>query len=188
VVDAVRHGMSNRQIARRRGVSLDAVKFHVANAVAKLGLADRRELRGWRGVPAGSPPRNPDNGGTMDNLRLGPIGQIARPVSDVARAADWYGTVLGLPHLYTYGDLAFFDCGGTRLMLSAPEASSGAGTPSVLYFRVGDIQAAYDELRSRGVEFVGAPHMIFKHPDGVEEWMAFFTDPDGNLLAVMAQT
>jgi DNA-binding CsgD family transcriptional regulator/catechol 2,3-dioxygenase-like lactoylglutathione lyase family enzyme len=184
VVDAVRHGMSNRQIARRRGVSLDAVKFHVTNAVAKLGLADRAALRAWRGVPAHSATRGRRDGGGMDTLRLGPIGQIARPVRDVARAEAWYRDVLGLPHLYTYGDLAFFDCGGTRLMLTA---EGGAQAPAILYFRVEDIQAAYDELRSRGVEFEGAPHMIFRHPSGTEEWMAFFTDPDGHHLAVMAQ-
>lgn len=121
------------------------------------------------------------------DLRLGPIGQIARPVSDVPRAVTWYRDVLGMTHLYTYGDLAFFDCGGTRLMLSAAEDGPAGGAPSILYFRVDDIQDAYDELRSRGVEFDGAPHMIFKHPDGTEEWMAFFADPDGHLLAVMAQ-
>jgi DNA-binding NarL/FixJ family response regulator len=54
VVDAVRHGLSNRQIAERRGVSLDAIKFHVANPIAKLGLNGRAELRSWRGVPADS--------------------------------------------------------------------------------------------------------------------------------------
>jgi catechol 2,3-dioxygenase-like lactoylglutathione lyase family enzyme len=121
------------------------------------------------------------------DLRLGPIGQIARPVRDVAGAVTWYRDILGMTHLYTYGDLAFFDCGGTRLMLSAPEDAGAAASPSILYFRVDDIQAAYDELRSRGVEFDGAPHMIFKHPDGTEEWMAFFADPDGHPLAVMAQ-
>jgi methylmalonyl-CoA/ethylmalonyl-CoA epimerase len=121
-----------------------------------------------------------------DNLRLGPIGQIARPVTDIGRAVQWYGDVLGLPHLYTYGDLAFFDCGGVRLMLTAAEGGRPA-TPSILYFRVPDIQVAYDELSARGAEFQGAPHMIFRHPSGVEEWMAFFTDPDGHLLAVMSQ-
>ena len=50
MVDAVRHGMRNREIAQRRGVSVDAVKFHVANAVRKLGLTRRAELRSWRGV------------------------------------------------------------------------------------------------------------------------------------------
>jgi DNA-binding CsgD family transcriptional regulator/catechol 2,3-dioxygenase-like lactoylglutathione lyase family enzyme len=185
VVDAVRHGMSNRQIATRRGISIDAVKFHVANALQKLGLDRRAELRGWRGVPAGSALRAPRQGVSDMALQLGVIGQISRPVSDIRTAVQWYGEVLGLPHLYTFGDLAFFDCGGTRLFLSASQQA--AGEPSVLYFRVGDIQAAYDELRARGVEFESAPHLIHKHDNGVEEWMAFFPDPDGHLLALMAQ-
>lgn len=120
---------------------------------------------------------------------LGPIGQISRQVSDIDRAVVWYGDVLGLPHLYTFGNLAFFDCGGTRLFLSA----SDEGRPekgesvSVIYFRVADIHAAHDQLRARGVEFSHAPHMIHRHESGMEEWMAFFPDPDGRLLAIMAQ-
>jgi catechol 2,3-dioxygenase-like lactoylglutathione lyase family enzyme len=173
--------MSNREIARRRGVSVDAVKFHVANALMKLGLDRRAELRTWRGVPADSALR----GQGAQAMELGVIGQIARPVSNIETAVDFYGKVLGLPHLYTFGDLAFFDCGGTRLFLSANE---GPADPSILYFRVDDIQSAYDELRARGVEFEQAPHLIHKHDNGIEEWMAFFPDPDGHLLAIMAQT
>jgi len=44
-VHFVQHGMSNAAIAARRGISLDAVKFHVSNALSKLRLRDRRELR-----------------------------------------------------------------------------------------------------------------------------------------------
>ncbi len=183
MVDAVRHGMPNREIARRRGVSVDAVKFHVANALLKLGLDRRAELRTWRGVPVDSALRR--QGATEMSLQLGAIGQIARPVSDIQRAVEFYGGVLGLPHLYTFGDLAFFDCDGTRLFLSANDGP--VGEPSILYFRVGNIQTAYDELRDRGVEFEQAPHLIHKHDNGVEEWMAFFPDPDGHLLAIMAQ-
>ncbi|WP_427889689.1 VOC family protein [Kribbella sp. GL6] len=179
VVDMVRHGMSNRTIAQRRGVSVDAVKFHVANALLKLGLDRRAELRTWRGVPFDSALRA--QGGT-EMVQLGAIGQIARPVSDIGRAVEFYRDVLGLPHLYTFGDLAFFDCGGTRLFLSV-----GEGAASTLYFRVDDINTAYDELRERGVVFENAPHLIHKHDDGVEEWMAFFPDPDGQLLAIMSQ-
>ncbi|MFI7064101.1 VOC family protein [Kribbella sp. NPDC050124] len=182
VVDMVRHGMPNREIARRRGVSVDAVKFHVANALLKLGLERRAELRTWRGVPADSALRR--QGGPAMAVRLGAIGQIARSVSDIQQAVEFYGKVLGLPHLYTFGDLAFFDCGGTRLFLSASDEPGGA---SCLYFQVDDIRAAYDELRERGVEFENAPHLIHKHDNGVEEWMAFFPDPDGQLLALMAQ-
>jgi catechol 2,3-dioxygenase-like lactoylglutathione lyase family enzyme len=120
-----------------------------------------------------------------DGLRLGAVGQVSRHVSDVPRAVEWYGGVLGLPHLYTFGDLAFFDCGGVRLFLSKGDGADHE--ESVLYFRVPDINAAYDALTARGVTFEGASHMIFRHDSGMEEWMAFFPDPDGHLLAIMSQ-
>src|SRR4051794_16004134 len=175
--------MPNREIARRRGVSVDAVKFHVANALLKLGLDRRAELRTWRGVPVDSALRR--QGATEMSLQLGAIGQIARPVSDIQRAVEFYGGVLGLPHLYTFGDLAFFDCDGVRLFLSQEHGSGGQ--ESVLYFQVPDINAAYDTLTARGARFQGAPHMIVRHESGLEEWMAFFPDPDGHLLAIMSQ-
>ena len=189
IVHAVRHGMSNRMIARLRGISLDAVKFHVENAVAKLGLEGRTALRMWQGAPADSALARKKEETSMADLKLGPIGQIARAVKDIGKAEAWYRDVMGLPHLYTYGKLAFFDCGGTRLFL---EESGNIETPglkndSVLYFRVPDINAAAGELESRGVKFVSAPHMIFKHPDGMEEWMAFFEDCDGGMLSIMSQ-
>jgi DNA-binding CsgD family transcriptional regulator/catechol 2,3-dioxygenase-like lactoylglutathione lyase family enzyme len=189
VVHAVRHGMSYATIAAHRGISRDAVKFHVRNAVAKLGLRSRRDLQRWRGVPKDSAafrrPRHEDPTMTARDLHLGPIGQISRTVRDIDSACAWYGKVLGLKHLYTFGKLAFFDCGGTRLYLSA---ESGTPTPeSCLYLRVEDIATAHAELLARGVEFLGAPHMIYRHPDGTEEWMAFFKDPDGRALALMSQ-
>jgi DNA-binding CsgD family transcriptional regulator/catechol 2,3-dioxygenase-like lactoylglutathione lyase family enzyme len=182
VVEAVRHGMSNREIARRRGVSLDAVKQHVANARGKVGLESREALHDWDGVRGDSPlhGRKPD----MDTeLALGPIGQISRSVKDIAAAVRWYGEVLGLTHLYTFGKLAFFDCGGVRLYLQEGEA----GPESVIYFRVPDIRSAHAALQARGAEFAGAPHMIHRHADGTEEWMAFFYDPERRPLAIMSQ-
>lgn len=116
---------------------------------------------------------------------LGELGQISRTVSDIPRAVQWYGEVLGLPHLYTFGDLAFFDCAGTRLYLN--RGDDPPAEQSVLYFRVDDIQVAYDDLRERGVVFTDAPHMIFRHESGTQEWMAFFVDPDGCPLAIMCQ-
>jgi catechol 2,3-dioxygenase-like lactoylglutathione lyase family enzyme len=96
-------------------------------------------------------------------------------VRDIAESKAFYGTMLGLPHLYTFGDMAFFDCGGTRLYLhQKPEP----GPESVLYFQVADIAAAHRDLLARGVVFTGAPHMVHRHADGTEEWMAFFADPE----------
>lgn len=116
---------------------------------------------------------------------LGAIGQVSRSVSDIERSAEWFSSVLGLTHLYTFGTLAFFDCAGTRLMLSAEKGV--APTESVLYFRVDDIHAAHADLLQRGARFRGEPHLIHRHQDGTEEWMAFFDDPDGRPLAIMAQ-
>jgi DNA-binding CsgD family transcriptional regulator/catechol 2,3-dioxygenase-like lactoylglutathione lyase family enzyme len=189
IVHAVRHGLSNAQIAKRRGISVDAVKFHVANAIAKLGLFDRRALRQWRGAPRHGAllSNNEREDRTAETKRgeLGPIGQVSRTVRDIKEAEAWYGNALGLRHLYTFGNLAFFDCGGTRLYLSAENGANAA--ESILYFRVADIAAKHVELLSRGVEFKGAPHMIHRHGDGTEEWMAFFSDPEGRPLALMSQ-
>jgi catechol 2,3-dioxygenase-like lactoylglutathione lyase family enzyme len=115
---------------------------------------------------------------------MGPIAQIARSVQDIKRSQDWYGNVLGLPHLYTFGNLAFFDCGGTRLMLSQENALAAE---SILYMRVGNIVQAHELLKSRGVEFINAPHMIHKHGDGTEEWLSIFKDLEGRPLGLMAQ-
>ena len=118
-------------------------------------------------------------------LKLGRIGQISRSVKDIKASQAWYGEVLGLPHLYTFGKLAFFDCGGVRLYLNESESPSPG--ESVLYLFVENIQAAHQELVRRGVEFTDAPHLIHRHADGMEEWMAFFRDPEGRPLAIMAQ-
>jgi DNA-binding CsgD family transcriptional regulator/catechol 2,3-dioxygenase-like lactoylglutathione lyase family enzyme len=182
-VHFVQHGMSNADIAERRGISVDAVKYHVSNALTKLGLKNRRELRAWFRAPRDS--ALADGTAKEDPVKISQIGQIARSVSDAAASEKWYRDVLGLTHLYTFGTLAFFDCGGTRLMLS--QEKGGAATESILYLRVADIAAAHQELQDRGVKFTHAPHRIHQHADGTEEWMAFFEDPDGRPLAVMSQ-
>jgi DNA-binding CsgD family transcriptional regulator/catechol 2,3-dioxygenase-like lactoylglutathione lyase family enzyme len=184
VVHAVQHGMSNREIAERRGVSRDAIKFHVSNALAKLNIGSRKALRQWFRVPRHSALGRKEIN-VNDALKLGSIGQLSRSVNDIAQAEAWYGKVLGLPHLYTFGKLAFFDCNGTRLMLT--QEGSAASADSIIYWRVANIQGAHDELRSRGVEFVSAPHLVHKHANGTEEWMAFFKDPEGRTLAIMSQ-
>ena len=118
-----------------------------------------------------------------DSIALGPIGQVSRTVADLAASTAFYGEALGLPHLYTFGELAFFDCGGTRLYLHQTEVAP----ESSLYFQVPDIHAAAQALEAKGIAFLGAPHLIHRHADGTEEWMAFFTDPEGRTLALMAQ-
>ena len=120
----------------------------------------------------------------MDDVTLGPIAQIARTVKDIKAAEAFYRDTLRLPHLFTFGNLAFFDCNGVRLFLSQGD---GGDSASILYFEVADIHAANRALRDRGVKFTDAPHMIHKHADGTEEWMNFFEDNEGRPLAIMAK-
>ncbi|HEV7503249.1 MAG TPA: VOC family protein [Vicinamibacteria bacterium] len=115
------------------------------------------------------------------------IGQIAVPVADVDRAIAFYRDVLGMRFLFKAPPgLGFFDCGGVRLLLDAPAKAQPQAYSSVIYYKVADIQAAVETLTGRGVAFEAPPRLIAKMPDH-DLWMAFFRDPDQNLLALMSE-
>lgn len=117
---------------------------------------------------------------------LAKIGQIAIPVTDIDRAVAFYRDVLGMRFLFQAPPgLGFFDCGGVRLMLDLP-AKEQAGRGGVIYYKVDDLQAAFDTLSARGVAVEAKPHLIAKMTDH-ELWMAFFRDPDRNAFALMAE-
>lgn len=115
-------------------------------------------------------------------LALGPIGQIAIHADDMDAAVEFYRDVLGLPFIAQFpSGLAFFDCDGTRLMIEQEDVSS-----STLYFKVPDIEEGFEALKARGVEFIKEPHIV--HASGEYELkMAFFNDPSGNPMAIMAE-
>jgi catechol 2,3-dioxygenase-like lactoylglutathione lyase family enzyme len=117
---------------------------------------------------------------------LGAIGQIAQVVDDVEAATAFYRDRLGLRFLFEAPGMAFFDCGGVRLMLSRADSPEFDHPGSVLYFRVDDVRAAYDALRAREVAFVDEPHVVHRAAD-YDLWMTFFRDPAGNVLALMAE-
>jgi methylmalonyl-CoA/ethylmalonyl-CoA epimerase len=106
-------------------------------------------------------------------------------VKDLSRAVTFYRDVLGMSFLFQAPPaLAFFDCGGVRLMLDAAAEGEFNHPGSILYYKVDDIAAVHADLQGKGVQFLGAPHMIVKMPDH-ELWMAFFRDGEGNTLALM---
>jgi methylmalonyl-CoA/ethylmalonyl-CoA epimerase len=122
---------------------------------------------------------------TATGVGITRIGQIAINAKDVDRAAAFYENVLGLKLLFKAPPgLAFFDCGGVRLMLSRPSKPELDHPSSILYFAVPDIQAAYGNLKAGGVSFEDEPHLIAPMPDH-DLWMTFFRDSEGNLLALM---
>lgn len=114
------------------------------------------------------------------------LGQIAITVHDIDRATAFYRDQLGLKFLFTAGKLAFFDCGGVRLMLDVPEKPEFDHPSSILYFTVPDISAAHRQLLAHGVRFEDEPHMLARMPDH-DLWMTFFRDSEQNLLALMSE-
>ncbi len=189
VLDWVRHGLGRTEIARRRGVSVDAVKYHLANISDKLGVGGR-DLRLWPGIPTTSRLAQKRTDPIMPSSTapaLGAIGQISLSIRDVARAERFYGETIGLPHVFTFGDLAFFDAAGTRIYLQRRDEEDWR-PGSILYFLVDDIHATQEGLAARSVHFTGAPHVIYTDDaTGVEEWMTFFEDGEGNTLALMSR-
>jgi predicted enzyme related to lactoylglutathione lyase len=123
---------------------------------------------------------------TKPAFALSAITQIALTVSDLERAKRFYRDALGLRHLFDAPPkMSFFDCAGIRLLLGEPEDGQRQPSGSVIYFQVADIQEAHESLAARGVEFVGAPHLVTRLPQG-ELWMAEFRDSEGNLLALQS--
>ena len=121
-----------------------------------------------------------------DQVALDRIGQIAINVHDVARAVQFYRDTLGMRFLFEVPKLAFFDCGGVRLMLSLPESKEFDHPGSVLYYKVADINASHAALKARGVEFIDEPHLIARMPDH-DLWMVFLHDSEGNTLGLMSE-
>jgi len=121
------------------------------------------------------------------NPGLSQIGQISVPVSDIDRAIAFYRDTLGMRFLFQAPPgLGFFDCAGVRLMLDAPAKAQANNYSSVIYYKVPDLNAAFETLTAKGVRFEAKPHLIAKMPDH-ELWMAFFRDPDQNMLALMSE-
>ena len=115
------------------------------------------------------------------------IGQIAIPVVDLERAVAFYSGVLELRLLFRAPPgLAFFDCGGVRLMLSRPQGKDTPGVAGLLYYLVPDIKAAHAALVERGVAFVQVPRPVARLPDH-ELWLALCRDSEDNLLALMGE-
>ncbi|HET6374217.1 MAG TPA: VOC family protein [Candidatus Polarisedimenticolia bacterium] len=117
---------------------------------------------------------------------LSRIGQISVNVHDLEKAVAFYRDKLGMQFLMQVPKMAFFSCGDVRLMLGIPERPEFDHPSSVIYFKVESIQGAYETMVGRGVEFVAKPHVVAPMKD-YDLWMAFFRDPDANLLALMCE-
>lgn len=118
------------------------------------------------------------------DLKLGRIGQVGIMVKDLDAAVAFYRDKLGVKHLFTAPGMAFFDLDGIRLMLG--QASKDAPPSTFLYYKVDDIQAAFRELKARGVAAVEDPELAHRAP-GMELWLAQMKDMDSNHVVLMCE-
>ena len=125
-------------------------------------------------------------GPASGGIAITQIGQIAINVHDTNRAVEFYRDILGLKLLFIAGRLAFFDCGGVRLMLTPPERPEFDHPASILYFKVADIKAAHARLVECKVKMESEPHMVARMPDH-DLWLADFRDSEGNLMCLMSE-
>jgi catechol 2,3-dioxygenase-like lactoylglutathione lyase family enzyme len=123
---------------------------------------------------------------TPASLGIKNIGQISIIVRDLPRATAFYRDTLGLPLLFTAGNMAFFDCGGVRLMLGLPDTPELDHPSSILYFRVSDLTVAHQRLLDQGVQIVAPPRLIAPMPS-YDLWMNAFRDSEGNILELMSE-
>jgi predicted enzyme related to lactoylglutathione lyase len=123
----------------------------------------------------------------MNDTSLGEIGQISVNVHDLERATAFYKDQLRLKHLFSVpAKMAFFDCGGIRLMLATPERADLDHPSSILYFKVGDIETVHQSLAARGVHFETEPMLVA--PMATHDlWLAEFRDSENNVLALMCE-
>ena len=120
------------------------------------------------------------------NLANARIGQLLVPIEDFEKGVAFYRDVLGLQFLFSAPpQMAFFSCGGIRLLVGVMPPGQTAQRGSAIYFQVEDIQAVHSTLKGKGVTFRAEPHRVHRTPTS-ELWLAEFTDPDGNQLALMS--
>lgn len=115
------------------------------------------------------------------------IAQLLVPVSDFEAGVAFYRDTLGIPFLFSAPpQMAFFNCGGVRLLVGVMPEGRQAQRGSAIYFKVTDIHDAFETLAGDGVVFTGKPHLVHKTAES-ELWLAEFKDPDGNQLALMSE-
>lgn len=121
------------------------------------------------------------------NIVVEKIGQIAIAISDLKKSIVFYQDVLGLELLFEVpSGLAFFNCGGTRLMLTTLQGKEEDHNTSAIYYKVSDIHNTTALLKNKGVKFEREPQLAAKMEDH-DLWIGFLRDPDNNLVGIMAE-
>ncbi|MEV6637143.1 VOC family protein [Actinoplanes sp. NPDC051470] len=123
------------------------------------------------------------------SARPGPAGAIHGVgitvlVTNMDRSIDFYRDTLGFFQIDTGTGSAVLASGDTRLVLRAVHSlSPDIGRLIYLNLEVGDVDAVYEELKTKGVKFLHGPRPV-NRGDKLELWAATFYDPDGHNIAI----
>ncbi len=110
-------------------------------------------------------------------------------VTDIQRAKEFYGSTLGLEVSESNG-LLELHLGGGATVLAYPKDNHEPATFTILNFPVADVDEAVDELTRRGMRFESYDLPGLKTDEkgimrGQGPDIAWFKDPDGNILSVI---
>jgi catechol 2,3-dioxygenase-like lactoylglutathione lyase family enzyme len=111
-------------------------------------------------------------------------------VPDVEKAREFYGDVLGIKTSEDYGLLTLHLEDGDRPTLVYPKPDHTPAAYTILNFQVDDIEQAVDALAAKGVSFEryeDAPQDERGIMRGEGPYIAWFTDPAGNMLSVLQE-
>ena len=97
VLELVREGLSNGEIARELGISTDGAKFHVSEILTKLGVSTRREAAEWDGQPAETERVEQERAPTACLISLGEYRQLPAGSSAAATGRAMPHIVAGAP-------------------------------------------------------------------------------------------
>ena len=118
------------------------------------------------------------------------------PVSEIDRAVEFYGNVLGLKLVIRRDDMpenreAEFSAGGGTLV-AYESVAAGQSRGTIAGFRVDDLQDVVSTLRERGVVFEEYDTPDMKTENGIgrigDLLAAWCKDPDGNIIALEERT
>jgi catechol 2,3-dioxygenase-like lactoylglutathione lyase family enzyme len=105
-------------------------------------------------------------------------------VTDMARSIAFYRDTLGFFEIDSGTGSAVLASGDTRLVLRTVRGlSSDIGRLISVNLEVGDVEAVYQELKSKNIKFEHGPRAV-NRGDKLELWAATFYDPDGHNIAI----
>ena len=110
------------------------------------------------------------------------------PVSNVARAREFYEKKVGLQAKEEYAGGVVYECGSGSFVFMYPTPNAGTNKASTAFWSVQDVEKEVADLKARGVVFeeydMGQLKTVNSIATGGGAKTAWFKDTEGNILAI----